>query len=235
MALDHFNKAIILSHEEAYHAFEAAALERRGAFFFDTLNLKRAIQDFNAAAAIDTPPQLQGAILAIQGLALMNIARSDREKTQALNLIDQAEHETGPTFEDVLYQQSLPQRRYLRYRARALMAAPVKQLRSPEQATEILDELSSITPLGLKRLDLYQQVETNMVQAQVWVDQGYDPIATTTAQESLDLMKQVNSYIHLPALTRIHEVLKTSFYGKSVDVARLGSEIIKAKHFHLFD
>jgi len=241
LALDHYNMAITLAHQEGYTDFEAAATCARGNLFLDQYKLKPALQDFQQAASFKTPDQLKGHILSLLALTQMRLAQRDSDKTEALRLIDETEHLAGSTVDDMLYLQigmrSFPTGRYLRFRANTLMAAPMKRLRSPNQATEILDELelqNRANQYGEKRLSAYHQMECNLAYARIYRDQEYYPIVVTLLQDTLALTQETNSQVHLRSISNIYDDLKASSYGAREEVAMLGVEIMRAQYPQIF-
>jgi tetratricopeptide (TPR) repeat protein len=241
LALDHFNMAITLAHQEGFTDFEAAAICQRGNLFLDQQKLKLALQDFQQAASFKTPDQLKGYILSLQAVTQMRLAQTDKDKAAALRLMDETEVLATATIDEMLYQHinmcSFSPGRYLRFRANTLMVAPLKKLRSPDQAAEILDQLEQQDLMdgnGEKRVNAYHQMECNLAYARIYRDQGYYPIVVTLLQDTLDLTQQVNSQVHLRSISNIYDDLKASNYGESVEMAMLGVAIMKAQYPQIF-
>ncbi|GHO97678.1 hypothetical protein KSF_077260 [Reticulibacter mediterranei] len=242
LALAHYNMAITLAYQEGFTDFEAAAICQRGNLFLDQHDLNSALRDFQRAASFKTPDQLRGYILSLQAVTQMRLAHTEQEKTAALRLIDETENLASPTIDDALYQHidtcSFPPDRYLRFWANTLMLAPIKKLRSPGLATEILNELE-IRNHGSnaeeKRHNAYHQMECNLAYARIYKDQEYFPVVSTLLQEALTLAQQINSRVHLRSISNLHNDLKMSSYGKNEEVAMLGVEIMKVQHPHLFN
>jgi tetratricopeptide (TPR) repeat protein len=236
-ALDHYNMAITLAHQEGYTDFEAAAISKRGNLFLDEYKLQPAFRDFQEAATFNVPDQLKGRILSLQALTQMKLAQTENDKKAALHLIDTTENLASPVPQDTLYLSEFSMGRYLRFRANTLMEAPIKKLRSPEQATEILDELevqNRSSKYGEKRHSAYHQMECNLAYARVYRDQEHYPIVVTLLQDTLELTQEVNSQVHLRSISNLLDDLKITDYGKKDEVAELGIALMKAQYPHLF-
>jgi tetratricopeptide (TPR) repeat protein len=239
LALQYYNNAITLAHQEGYTDFEAAAICARGNLYLDRAYLKEALQDFVFAASFQTPSELKGHILSLQSVTEMRLAQTEKDKTHAMKLMDVTENLAGTMSEDQLYMHSFPMGRYLRFRANVFMVAPIKKLRIPDSAIEILDVLdkrqaaSSPDP-GKKRHDLYHQMECDIAYARIYTHQEYYPIATTLLQDALDLMQQAKTNIHATNIRTIYDTIKTSEYGKTEEFAQLGVSLMKAQYAQVF-
>jgi hypothetical protein len=180
-------------------------------------------------------------ILSLQAVTQMRLAQTPDDKTAALRLIDTTENLAGHAVDDLLYlrmgMRSFPVGRYLRFRANTLMVAPIKKLRSPEQAAEILDELelqNRTRAYGEKRHNVYHQMECNLAYARVYRDQEYYPIVVTLLQDTLELTQEANSQVHLRSISNLLDDLKATSYGKKEEVAELGIATMKAQYPQIF-
>jgi hypothetical protein len=237
-ALEHYNMAVTLAHQEKYTDIEAAAICRRGNLYLDQYKLKPALQDFQQAASFEVSDQLKGHILSLLSLTQMRLAHTDQERTAALQLMDSTENMADAPVEETVYLAQYPVGRYLRFRANILMAAPMKKLRSSTQAAEILDELELRNRRDTstdKRHNVYHQVECNLAYARIFQDQEYYPVVTTLLQDTLKLTQEVNSKVHLHSILNIHDDLKVTDYGKEESVAELGVAITKAQYPKFFN
>jgi hypothetical protein len=246
-ALDCVNKALGLAHSEGYLDLEATMLYKRGTFYFDQWRLKEALDDLQAAQALETsspkvrasrypvPPQVRGCILNVRGLTQVRQAQSETQMSAALKLLDASETYVGRAEKTDIYLTRLTGEFYLRHRTKALLEAPLPRLQRPEQASKLLNEMERAVQPQEKRLHGYERLNNALIQSYIYLDQGYYPIASTLALEALSIMQQIKSQIHLPSLIRLHERLQASSYGKSLEVAEVGIGIAKAQYAHLFD
>lgn len=239
-AVEHCKRAIILAHEEGYTDLEAAARHHYGAYFFDKGEFKSAMLQFQKSIDLDAAPFLQGCTLALSGFNQACLATSPGENTKAWRLIDASEGmlDSKPEPEEVIHQVVLTPEAFHLFKARTLVASPSKKLRSPESAEEAMNEALKLTNSGTdqhKRRAAYRQLESNIVMGQIYLDREYYPIATSLAQDILDLSENfIGAKRHLPFVERIYAGLQSSSYGKDVEVAKLGMQIAKLKHIQLF-
>jgi hypothetical protein len=245
-ALDCVNKALVLAHSEGYLDLEAMALYERGELYFDQWRLKEALDDLQAAQALETsspkvktprypvPPQVRGRILTIKGLNQARQAESESEMSAALKLLDASETYVERAEKSDIHLIGLASAFYLRHRAKALLEAPLMKFHQPGQASKLLDEMEKVARPQERRTHGYERLGSAIIQSYIYLDQGYYPIASTLALEALSIMQEIKSGMHLPTLTRLHERLQASSYGKSLEVAEVGIGIAKAQYAHLF-
>lgn len=229
-ALEHIDDATVLAHEEQYLDLEAAAVHHRGAFFFDKGNLKAASHAFQTALSLKAPPQRRGSTLALAGFTGSRLSQTESDRAEALHQLDEAEKLAGSNAGEV----SLTVGGYYLFRARTLMASPIKKLRSPDKALIMLDEMEKLNEPKAPRHAIYRQLESNIVQAQVYMDREYYPYATALAQDALDAMQELHSSLHLPDVASIYDNLKQSSYGKDAEVASLGVALNKVRYPAIF-
>lgn len=232
-AVEHFRKAVILAHEERYIELEAAALHHYGSYFFDKGDFKNASLQLKASLECNAAPWIQGCTLALCGFTQACVATSNEEIKGALNLIDASEKKLREP-EDDIGQVVLTPDSFLLFKARTLVASPLKKLRIPNKAEEATTECLKQMQTDAKRHAAYRKLESSIVLSQVWLDREYYPIATTLAQDSLKLGEELESDIHLQFVDRIYTSLKTSSYGKDMEVAKLGIQLTKLKHIQMF-
>jgi hypothetical protein len=249
-ALDHVNKALILAKEENYTDLTATAYYRRGEIYFDAWNLQTALRDFKAAQSVETkqaltkqinrypiPPQVKGRILNVRGLTQARLAQSDVDLKEALRFVDLSERYISAEDDDNvnLCTLDLTGERYFINRAKSLLEPPLKKIHLVSEAEEAIAEIRKQSDPNLKRFHGYALMSEEVLQAIVYLDKRYYPIATAQIQDALRLMKQMSTTIHLPVANRIYDDLRASSYGKSVEVAELGLQILFIQYPQLFN
>lgn len=236
-AVDHFGKAIVLAHEEGFTSLEASALHSYGAYFFDKGDFQNASRRFAASLRLKASPATKGCTLALNGFSQACIAASSDDIAEALTLVDKSEKMLGsqPDPQEEISQVALTPEGFYLFKARTLVASPLKKLRAPDAAEETVNEVLRLMKPDAKRLAAYRKLESNIVLSQAWLDRDYYPIATTLAQDALTISEELGSDIHLPFVERIHAGLKASSYGKDTEVAKLGIQLTKLKHIQMFN
>ncbi len=236
-AVDHFRKTIILAHEEGYTDLEASALHSYGAYFFDRGDFKNASRQFAASLHLKASPTIKGCTLALNGFSQACIATSSDDIAKALTLVDISEdmlrYKPGP--QDELSQVVLTPEGFYLFKARTLVASPLKKLRAPDAAEKAVNEALKLMKPDAKRHAAYRKLESNIVLSQAWLDRDYYPIATTLVQDALTIGAELGSDIHLQFVERIYTDLQSSSYGNDVEVAKLGIQLAKLKHIQMFN
>jgi hypothetical protein len=167
----------------------------------------------------------------------MRLAQTEKDRSAALRLMDTTENMTDAPVEETVYLTQYPVGRYLRFRANILMAAPIKKLRSPGQAADILDDLELRNQQDTsteKRHNIYHQMECNLAYARIYRDQEYYPVVVTLLQDTLELTQEVNSKVHLQSIQTLHYDLRGEDFGKKEEVAELGVAIMRAQFPQIF-
>ncbi len=241
-AVDHFKRAIILAHEEGYREMEAAGLHHYGAYFFDKGDFMNASRQFTASLRLKASPAIRGCTLALNGFSQGCIAVSSDDIAEALAMVDASEKMLGykPEPEEEISQVVFTVEGFYLFKAHALVASPLKKLRVPDAAEEAITEAFKFMGPDVrsdrnKRRSAYQQLESNVVLSQTWLDRDYYPIATTLAQDALTISEKLGSTLHVPFVERIHAGLKASNYGSDIEVAKLGIQLAKLKHIRIFN
>lgn len=238
IAIQYLNDAVILARENGHNDLRAAALYRRGYVFFDRWEILQnpryltyAIRDYEAARKLDryVGPQLKGSILLEGGHAYAHIAYTDRERKHAINMIDEggkiAQQGNAEDIEDNEYFLKLSEYVYHNDRASAFLASG--------WYNTAYDELLLVkegTNPNLQRRYAYH----NILLARTFVGQKLYPIATTTVENALLIVKSIKSSVHIARIAKIYKDLKDSPYCDSAEVASLGVGLMKAQHLHLF-
>ena len=228
-AVEHFKKAIILAHEEGYTELEASAFHMYGAYLFDKGDFKNASRQFNASLNLKASPSVSGCTLALNGFSQACIAASTDDIAGALKYIDTAEKRLDCKFEpsDETSQVVLTPEGFYLFKARTLVASPLKKLRASDAAEESITEaLKLMSPNTRtdqnKRHVAHRQLESNIVLSQIWLDRDYYPIATSLAQDALKIGEELGSSTYLSFVDRIYTGLQSSRYGSDMEVAKLG-------------
>jgi hypothetical protein len=240
----YFGNAIILAHEKNHPDLQVIALFRRMAFFDDLENGEAALDSFAPARKLieHVPSQLQGKILASAATAQALLARDDKVLTQALNYCDEASKLVGhPTDNDFMFSMAFDQERYLLDRAATFMAPAPKKLRSPQTAQDLLDEAARERYVNSQRTSVcdvrtppYRQVYSDLIQAKIYFDQGYDPVAITSAESVLTMLKELGSGIHLNSVASLVKGLKERD-PHNLEIANLELALMKLKQPYLFN
>lgn len=237
-ALDHLNKAVILARDEDFSDLEAAALYRRGEFFYDTRNYTSALENLKAAQALDVssvtpsfpiPSHVLGRIINVRGVVEANLAQSQQDMLKATKLIDSASKYITPVIDPDLCTIDLEESRYYVDRAKAMIAPASYKLRIPEEGLEsalkILDS-GSAHP----RFQVYDTVDSYLIQSACYLTQGLYPIACASLHDAVEKMREINTPQLLSYAINLFEMLKRSNYGKSIEVAELGLSLLFLQH-----
>jgi hypothetical protein len=243
VALDAFRKAMLVAREHGCDDVYAAAVFRRAcmrlryeSFFAATQHYAPVIQDLERLAQMKKGPslQLQGKIWAVQAKVKAHLAQDGHDLTDALRLMDRAETVIGQSVsEDFAYLAALDEERYFLDRAEVLMLSPQKSLRSPQQAQEYLDQAALRGNSRLEQLHTDRQIDRELFQARIYLDQGYYPIAATTAENAAVAMQHLGSRNRLKDLLALLDHLHQC-YPRSSEVMSLELEVLKLQQPQLF-
>ena len=232
----YFANAIILAHEKDLPNLHVIALFRRMAFFDDLENGEAALDNFAPARKLleHVPSQLQGKILASAATAQARIARDDKTLTRALNQCDEASKLIGQsTDDDFMFSMAFDQERYLLDRAATFMAPTSKKLRAPQKAQDLLDKAAKEHFINIQRSSAYRQAYSDLIQAKIYFDQGYDPVTITSAESVLTTLKELGSGIHLNSVESLVKGLKERD-PHNMELANLELALMKLKQPYLF-
>ncbi|HLZ55331.1 MAG TPA: hypothetical protein VKR06_00175 [Ktedonosporobacter sp.] len=221
-ALDHLNKAVMLAKHLQDDELRSLALYRRAGVYFDRWELfldhrdiVYALRDYSAAHSLEhaIPAQLKGAILLEFGNAQAKIAQSQEEKSQALRHIDEAGTIVRQgQFDDDGHFLSLSEEWYHNDRGATLIALG----RSGEALRELALVKRQAHPDFARRY-----AYNDLLEAQAYMGKGQFPLATTMAEASLIVMKEIHSRVNIARISRISTQLKESTYRNNPEVARL--------------
>jgi tetratricopeptide (TPR) repeat protein len=188
-ARKYLTNAVQLAREQECYDLLAVALLQREFFFENTGAFQEALRDFKEIRRLKAavPPQLQGLALSLAGMSMAHLAQTDDECSTALSYLDKAERRIveQPETSNFLFFAMFDKERYFLNRAMALMASPDKQLRSLEKAQECLKDAERRRAMSGKSISVSRQMYSDLIQAKVYFDQGYDPVAAATAEQIL--------------------------------------------------
>lgn len=99
-----------------------------------------------------------------------------------------------------------------------MLSSPLSSLRFPDSA---LDELAYAAGPAITCRSAYNTI----LQARAYTEKGFYPIAASLAEDTLPLVKSIQSGVNIARIASLHTQLKASSYGNSPDVARLGGKL----------
>ena len=241
------SRAITVAEENILYDLWAYALRQRGNGYVDRAQITAGLKgfaaaqtDFEAAACdmqaaqhleVTISPHRQATIALSAGVTLAWTARDRQELLKALKVIDQATGQIGaPADEQSIITLKLDQERYHLNRAVAYLASPFQIACSPAGARQALEEATRATTPTQKR----RQTDNALLLAKSYLVEGLYPMATTYAEDALDLVKDISSHWKLAYVEGLYRGLRASTYGKSSEVARLGVKLLRVQRPELF-
>ncbi|MBV9691588.1 MAG: hypothetical protein JO202_17965 [Ktedonobacteraceae bacterium] len=232
-AMEHMNKAYKLAKLLRQKELQAIVLRRRAYLSFENWAFAAPIPDFDTALSLQAAlsSALKGAILLSVGHGHAHTAQSSQEVTQARNWTGQAEQviEAGEVEEEEYFLKFDAVRYHLHYAA-ALMGSPLKQLRQPDSRLEHLRWVRKHTSAERECLD----INGELLKAQAWLDEGYYPDATKLARKILLVIKEHKLVVGFMRIEALYQSLKDTNYGRSVEVAQLGMDLMIARYPEIF-
>jgi tetratricopeptide (TPR) repeat protein len=241
IARKYLTNAVQLAREQGSRDLLAVALQRREIFFENIGAFQEALRDFKEIKQIkgSIPSQLYGHTLSMAGIAKAHVARTEDACSTALSYLDAAEKRVAiqPETSDFLFFAMFDKERYLLNRAMVLMVSPDTELHSPDKAQECL-RYAERERLASGNANVLRQMDSDLVQAKIYFDQGYDPVAAATAEEillKLDQIGQVhcNTY-YLRHITDLLRGLKQRAPREEF-VISLEVEVMKRQEPYLFN
>jgi tetratricopeptide (TPR) repeat protein len=227
-----FKNAIILAKEYKLPEIYAVALNRRGLFFLDRGNAIAADRNFQYALKIKhVPQQLRGHLLAFAGTARARTATNEQDVTEALNMMDESAKMTGNDVECEIFQRKFDEDRWHLDRAAVLCGSPLKEYRYPDTT---LKELEYMSLPDESRCSTYRQTYRTILQARAYFDKEDYLFAAQLTLDTLYLMNEMQSFVHIPDVEDMYEKLKSTSSRNSKVVAEIGVGLIKAKYIELF-
>jgi hypothetical protein len=232
-AMEHMNNAYTLAKLLEHKALQAVVLCRRAYLSFENGAFTAALPDFAATLSLQAalPPQLKGTILLDAGRGHAHTAQSSQEMTQALHWIDEAEHMVGAgEVEEEGHFLKFDALRYHLGYAHALMGSPLKQFRRPESCLEHLNWVRKHTFAERERLN----INSELFRAKAWLDKGYYPDVAKLARTTLQIVQERELAVERTRIEALYQRLRDTNYGKSVEVAQLGVDLMLARYPELF-
>jgi tetratricopeptide (TPR) repeat protein len=241
----YFNNAITIAEEYECRDLLGIALFRRQATFADIGDYPSALAVFERAKKqgyFASP--LQGVLLSVAGKSQAALAQDKSDLSAALSYLDAAEKLTGePEAGNFLFFAAFDKENYFLYRATALMNPPDEKLRSPDKAEKCLVEVEKQRRIAGKSISAGKSIRTSrqahsdLIQAKIYYDQGYDPVAAATAENVLIALNQDSGFVSSSYLKQIADLLqglKQRAPGEEF-VTCLELELMKRQQPYLFN
>jgi tetratricopeptide (TPR) repeat protein len=218
LALDHFNKALIIAREMKFPRLQAAALYRRGNMFFVQGKYAQAWRDYSEAEILKdyTPPRMQGAIRLVRATAGAFSVQDYEDMTkkvltptkQAYNLLGTENQEEELHF--IRFTEQL----YHRDSIFALLGSPIERFRYTDAARQHIEQLKGHEGIRQQTLNLLLEAKTALY------TKVYDQ-ATQAALSAFAILKQAELPVNMQRLRQLCRELEATPYGKSTQVAWL--------------
>lgn len=230
-------QTIHLSKEENLYNTYAHALRQRAGASVDAFEqtrdysvLKQATADFQAAEFIQgqVSPFYQAMVDIRRGLVYACVARDSEDFVNALNIIDSASKQIGKQSDDRRIAARLDEERYRLNRASAYLYSLHG---SPKLALSELYQAVEAKPHPSPR----RRVHRDVLFAETYMALGDYPMAVACATTAVDVSSANAMDTLFNHLENVYRALRSSRYGKSSDVARLGDRILKARHPELLE
>ncbi|QBD77822.1 hypothetical protein EPA93_18205 [Ktedonosporobacter rubrisoli] len=237
-AKSYLANALLLAREKACTDLLPIVLYRREVLFDDLgdqeqalLTLEQIKQDKHKW---NIPAQLEGAALSMAGFARARAARNETDKKNALLYLDEAENLTRNAITDnYLFFVSFDRERHLLNRAATLMRPTERKLRAPERAQECLLTAEQERKVSGEHISSCRQQDTDLIQAQIYYDRGFDPIAAATAERVVNALDTTGQYKYLKPVTELFQGIKARHPYDDFTVS-LELALMKVQNPHLF-
>ncbi|GER88948.1 hypothetical protein KDW_31100 [Dictyobacter vulcani] len=244
-AITFLDKAIKLANEREYQELGAKAFYLKGYAHFDKWGiqddklkdrkqLQLATNSFQSALMLARKSQkkeafngpLNSAIVAELGLVGAYSAQSEKDKTKALNTIDEASTIIQqPNFHRDKQFMYINDEWYHIDKAEAYVA-----LQWGYEAIHQLDNVERSNPQTRRRY-----VYTDIVEADAYLTKGQIEMSVASAENALDFLEDIQSFLFVTRVSNIYNTLRQDkTYATSPDVARLGGKLLKVQHAYLF-
>jgi hypothetical protein len=240
-AIWYLSKAIELAKERAYDELLIKALYQRGYCFYEKwrvsqdkvadhhylLQVKR---DIDAAKIKMEKAQkrfissaLQGAILDLYGRVLASMPQDEKDRTIAVNKIDEAGNIIRSTsFQHDEHFLQIDQDWYLLGKAQIYLT-----LGSPKSALDILPKGN---PHKMRRF-----LTGTILEAEAYTARGQIEVGVEYALDALKVAGEITAPLHLARINSLYTSLREQDkYKRNSDVARLGLELLKVQKPEIF-
>lgn len=214
-SFNHLDSALELATALNSPDLQAVSLYRSSAVHFVRRNYALAKVDLDSALvyAKNASPHIRGTILVDAGLAYALTTTDLASATYAQKLLDQAEKYAGTWVDDGIM--NFGSGKYLLRRARTLIA-----LERPGKALEFLDDAEDeLNPTQKLKLAFI-----NIARAECYIRLKHPELdkASVLLMEAFEASKAIKSEFNIGHVQRLYNVLDTSNYGTSPEVADLG-------------
>jgi hypothetical protein len=195
----------------------------------DLSKARQAVNNFHAAEQVQqkVSPFFQGMVDIRRGLAYAYVARDQQEFKDALNILDNASQQIGNSNVDNRVAARLDIERFYYNRASAYLYSSQG---SPSAALAELDQITDLKPMTSPR----RQVHRDLLYAETYFALGQYPMSVAYAEAGIETSQEHNMNSLFNRFDTVYQHLKSSSYGSSKDVARLGVSVLKAQHPELF-
>jgi tetratricopeptide (TPR) repeat protein len=247
-AIDYFNNAVNIAEEEKFYDLWAFALGQKGIAYRTrgdlTAGLKGyvgALADFKQAAlsfqeaqqlAPKVQPVIRGLVAIRAGTAYASTAQDDDEFGEALKVIDAGGQEIGQRSDghSLLLPALLNEELLSLDRAFAYLIYPARSVKHAMMAQKELERAAK------KAINSpHRNTFGAMLLARSYLVAGQYNMAVAYTEAALDTIQTGQSDSNLARLNVIyHQLRNDPSYGKSTDVALLGTRLLKAQKPELF-
>jgi tetratricopeptide (TPR) repeat protein len=248
-AIDYYSRAVMIAKQEKFYDLWAYALCERGGVYVERGELTTGLKSYetaqqyfakavpNAQAAQNVmgkvQPMLRGIILSKTGIAYASIAQDENEFKKALDALDQAHAYIEKKGDDIgIIGAILDEERYHLDRAHAYLAYPTWKTYHAKAAQGELEQATKKQTLN----SLYRKTSYVLYIAKSYLVGGQYEMAIAYAEDALRTFQATGSVMKLVRLDAIYHHLRNDpSYGKSSDVALLGTKLLKAQQPGLFN
>jgi tetratricopeptide (TPR) repeat protein len=245
-AIELLTRAIIVAEGAKLYTMWAEALRQRGviylargetaAFLHGIIvaqhDLDSALHDYAVAHQL-TPhlsPLYQGSIFIDVGAAYASAAQDRQALRNALKIIDQGSTHIGKAADEKRFLARPDREQWHLKMAEAYLAAPLKDLCSPDLAREQLEQAAGASSFPSKP----RQARNALLLAKSYFLDGDYPMATAYTGAAIDGMQGSISPRYLARLEYLYQGLRASSYGKHTDVASLSVKLLRVQKPELF-
>jgi tetratricopeptide (TPR) repeat protein len=235
-AIPILTETIALSKQEKLYNIYAHALRQRAGASIDTFEqtgdysiLHHAVADFQATETVQrhVSPFYQGMVDIRRGLVYACLAQDQGDFKVALDIIDSSSEQIGNQGDDKRIAARLDEERYRFNRASAYLYS---RQGSPTQALKELDQAVEIRPITSPR----RGVHRDLLYAETYIALQDYPMAIACVANAIEVSAENGMDTLFNRLENVYRTLRNSPYGKDLEVARLGVQLLKAHHPEVF-
>jgi tetratricopeptide (TPR) repeat protein len=231
-ALPILTQTLTLSKEEKLYNISAHALRQRAGASIDMFEqmrdqsvLRHAVADFQAFETIQgkVSPFYQGMVDIRRGLVSAYLAQDKNDFNAGLAIIDNSSKQIGKQSDDRRIAARLDEERYRFNRASAYLYS---RQGSPTLALKELNQALEIRPITSPR----RGVHRDLLYAETYIALRDYPMAVACAANAIEVSVENGMDTLFQHLEHVYYTLRSSPYGKDLEVVRLGVQILKAQH-----